>query len=104
MDARLRDKKDMYKDLALSDALARELRRVPEEDQTIKVRSLVFTNPTARMKTTHERRDPENGVVFSLPRVVGVCCLPPPPLPPALLVIHTHTIRPRARVCVCLAR
>lgn len=28
----------MYKDLAVSDALARELRRVPEEDQTIKVR------------------------------------------------------------------
>lgn len=37
LEARLRDKKDMYKDLALSDALARELRRVPEEDQTIKV-------------------------------------------------------------------
>eukprot|EP00903_Cladosiphon_okamuranus_P007656 g7424.t1 len=36
LEARLRDKKDMYKDLALSDALARELRRVPEEDQTIK--------------------------------------------------------------------
>lgn len=37
LEARLRDKKDMYKDLALSDALARELRRVPEDDQTIKV-------------------------------------------------------------------
>lgn len=37
LEARLRDKKDTYKDLAISDALARELRRVPEEEQTIKV-------------------------------------------------------------------
>lgn len=37
LEARLRDKKDMYKDLEVSDALARELRRVPEEDLTIKV-------------------------------------------------------------------
>ncbi|CAB1098646.1 unnamed protein product [Ectocarpus sp. CCAP 1310/34] len=36
LEARLRDKKDMYEDLALSDALARELRRVPEEEQTVK--------------------------------------------------------------------
>ncbi|CAM9725287.1 unnamed protein product [Ectocarpus sp. 8 AP-2014] len=36
LEARLRDKKDMYEDLALSDALARELRRVPDEDQTVK--------------------------------------------------------------------
>ncbi|CAM9987797.1 unnamed protein product, partial [Hapterophycus canaliculatus] len=36
LETRLRDRKDMYKDLALSDALARELRRVPEEEQTIK--------------------------------------------------------------------
>lgn len=28
----------MFKDLAISDALARELRRVPEEDRTIKAR------------------------------------------------------------------
>ncbi|CAM9809954.1 unnamed protein product [Ectocarpus sp. 4 AP-2014] len=36
LEARLRDKKDMYEDLALSDALARELRRVPVEKQTVK--------------------------------------------------------------------
>ncbi|CAN0508404.1 unnamed protein product, partial [Ectocarpus sp. 12 AP-2014] len=36
LEARLRDKKDIYEDLALSDALARELRRVPEEEQTVK--------------------------------------------------------------------
>lgn len=28
----------MFKDLAISEALARDLRRVPEEDQTIKAR------------------------------------------------------------------
>eukprot|EP00904_Undaria_pinnatifida_P004070 jgi/Undpi1/13664/HiC_scaffold_9.g03318.m1 len=36
LEARLRDKREMYKDLAISDALARELRRVPEEEQTTK--------------------------------------------------------------------
>lgn len=48
LEDRLRDKKDMYTDLALSDALARELRRVPEEDQTIKVRCGCPTDRSSR--------------------------------------------------------
>lgn len=40
LNTRLKDKKDMYTDLEMSGALARELRRVPEEDLTIKVRNL----------------------------------------------------------------
>lgn len=40
LDARLRDKKDIFKDLEISDALARELRRTPEDDMTVKVRIL----------------------------------------------------------------
>ena len=34
----------MYKDLAISEALARELRRVPEEDRTIKARGPCFSH------------------------------------------------------------
>lgn len=39
----------MYTDLEISDALARELRRVPEEDLTIKVSNLTSSEYTLRV-------------------------------------------------------
>lgn len=50
LEARLRDKREMYKDLAMSDALARELRRVPEEEQTTKVRMCLCGSAFSRLQ------------------------------------------------------
>ena len=55
LEARLRDKREMYKDLAMSDALARELRRVPEEEQTTKVRTCLFSSAFSRLQKARRR-------------------------------------------------
>lgn len=83
LEARLRDKREMYKDLAISDALARELRRVPEEEQTTKVpccsiRSVSlcrsgFTSETKTIETKSKLFRHSSYCVFalSLPRTIA---------------------------------